>query len=260
MSIFLSRLLIGAALLVIPVGMVAGPPWLTLLFGLIVPSLGLWELYAAFSKKEVHADFPGAVCASLLFQWAAYCGRTDWMLFVLFAYLMTLLIRLTFGFITKTEDMFVSLFGFLYVSGLFSFLPRMALENQQLLLLVFLASWGSDTSAYCIGTLFGRHKLMPRVTPKKTVEGAVGGIAGAALLARLFQLLLFPTYSWIKVMLYVCIGSIFSQIGDLCASQFKRHVGIKDYSHLFGAHGGILDRFDSVLFAAPVIWLLIHIG
>lgn len=259
MNTFLSRLFIGIALLVVPIGMIAGPPWLTLLFGLVVPSLGLWELYAAFAKKGIHADFPGAVCASILFQWAAYCGKTDWMLFVLFAYVMALLIRLTFGFIAKAEDLFTGLFGLLYISGFFSFLTRMALENQQLILLVFLASWGCDTSAYCVGTLFGRHKLMPRVTPKKTVEGAIGGVLGSVLLTRLL-LLLFSTEAWIKPLLYVGVGAVFSQLGDLCASQFKRHVGIKDYSHLFGAHGGILDRFDSVLFAAPVLWLLVHIG
>ena len=125
-------------------------------------------------------------------------------------------------------------------------------------------SFGSDTMAYFVGCTLGRHKLSPHVSPKKSVEGAVGGLIGGVLGALLL--------TWIgahiisdtfmgprKILFFGLVGSVVSQIGDLSFSVIKREFGVKDYGHLLPGHGGILDRFDSVTFVAPFVWLLLQL-
>ena len=124
-------------------------------------------------------------------------------------------------------------------------------------------SFGSDTFALFAGMAFGKHKLAPRVSPKKTVEGAVGGLVGGvlgALLIRWIGLLTLQTVNpeifsipWALVM--GLVGSVLGQLGDLSFSVIKREFGIKDYGNLLPGHGGILDRFDSVSFVAPFVWI-----
>ena len=134
-------------------------------------------------------------------------------------------------------------------------------------IMVFLplcVSFGSDTLAYFVGCTLGKHKLSPRVSPKKSVEGAVGGLIGGVLGTLLL--------TWIgahiisdafmgprEILFFGLVGSAVSQIGDLSFSVIKREFGVKDYGHLLPGHGGILDRFDSVTFAAPFVWLLLQL-
>lgn len=128
------------------------------------------------------------------------------------------------------------------------------LERYSLLVwLVFFSAFGSDIMAYFTGYLIGKHKLCPNLSPKKTVEGAVGGLLGGAIACGIFGLL------FLKPILPHCLimgasAAAFSQIGDLTASLFKRKMGIKDYGELIPGHGGIMDRFDSILFTAPFIY------
>lgn len=125
-------------------------------------------------------------------------------------------------------------------------------------LLVFIAPWVTDTFAYFCGRLFGRHKLIPSVSPKKTIEGSIGGIVFCILGCMLYRVILdllsyenLPSL-WIFAVLGLVI-SIVSQIGDLIFSLIKRRYGIKDYGVIFPGHGGVLDRFDSVIATAPLI-------
>ena len=123
-----------------------------------------------------------------------------------------------------------------------------------MLWLVFLSAWGCDTCAYCTGVLIGKHKLAPVLSPKKSIEGAVGGVVGAALLGALFGALAEGDPGLYAV---ICgVGAAASQIGDLAASAVKRQHDIKDYGTLIPGHGGILDRFDSVIVTAPMIYIL----
>ena len=119
----------------------------------------------------------------------------------------------------------------------------------------------SDTCAYCVGMLFGKHKMTPKLSPKKSVEGAVGGVIGAALLTIIYGFLFKGSMGvdnqYILMMALICAaGALLSMVGDLAASAIKRNYEIKDYGKLIPGHGGILDRFDSVIFTAPVIFYL----
>lgn len=126
--------------------------------------------------------------------------------------------------------------------------------------LILISASGSDTFAYLTGMLMGKHHFS-ELSPKKTIEGCVGGVIGAALLALVYSFVIpngiLSTVGVNIHVLFACIGavgSVVSQIGDLAASAVKRNFGIKDYSNLIPGHGGILDRFDSILFVAPVVY------
>lgn len=133
--------------------------------------------------------------------------------------------------------------------------------HRAYLLLPFILSFACDTFAYFAGLTLGKHKLAPKVSPKKTVEGSVGGLAGNVLCGLLFVWVMdrffggsVIDYGPMAAMALIC--GVVAQIGDLSFSLIKREFGIKDYGHLFLAHGGVLDRFDSVLFVAPVIEII----
>lgn len=154
------------------------------------------------------------------------------------------------------EQVMASYFGFLYVAVMLSFiyLTRNLPDGKFLVWLIFLCSWGCDTCAYCVGVLIGKHKMAPVLSPKKSVEGAVGGVAGAALLGAVYA---WATGGRMAEYALICaVGALISMVGDLAASAIKRNQGIKDYGRLIPGHGGILDRFDSVIFTAPVIYFL----
>lgn len=128
-------------------------------------------------------------------------------------------------------------------------------------ILVFLCAWVTDTGAYFAGYFFGKHKLIEKVSPKKTVEGAIGGVCMCALGCGIYALILqygfHEPVSYMKFVLLGVVASIVSQIGDLVASCIKRDSGVKDFGRIFPGHGGILDRFDSVLFVAPLVYFFV---
>ncbi|NDL66162.1 phosphatidate cytidylyltransferase [Anaerotalea alkaliphila] len=157
----------------------------------------------------------------------------------------------------------VSFFNYFYVVFLLGFLLATRLHpafGSVLVWLVFVIAFGSDTFAYFTGVALGRHKLAPVVSPKKTVEGAVGGLLGSSLLGGLFGL--FLSYKGILLggnpfWLFALVGlggSLLAQLGDLAASALKRESEVKDFGHLIPGHGGIVDRLDSIVFAAPYVY------
>jgi phosphatidate cytidylyltransferase len=163
----------------------------------------------------------------------------------------------------QAQEIMSAFFGFIYAPVMFSFiyLTRELPNGVYIVWMIFVSSWICDTCAYVSGMLFGKHKLAPKLSPKKSVEGAVGGIAGSALVGGLYghfiveKVVEGQEITWIFVIISV-VGAIISQIGDLAASAIKRNHEIKDYGRLIPGHGGIMDRFDSVIFTAPMIYAL----
>ncbi len=143
----------------------------------------------------------------------------------------------------------------------FVFLTRQFEHGIYLVWMIFINSWISDTCAYLVGVMIGRHKLAPVLSPKKSIEGSIGGIVGSALVGALFGYYLDSVLGadQFVFLLFVVggVGSVISQIGDLAASAIKRNYDIKDYGKLIPGHGGIMDRFDSVIFTAPITYFLI---
>ena len=193
----------------------------------------------------------------------AYFGALLAVLFLLAVYLFAVAVFRAGR--TAYATMMGVLGGALYLAVAFSSMVLLRyLENGvYLFLLPFIGSWVCDTFAYFTGRVCGRHKLAPIVSPKKTVEGSIGGIVFAVGAFALYGLVLSsrgmsPNY------LALCLAglcvSLISQIGDLALSLIKREYGIKDYGRLFPGHGGVLDRFDSVIATAPIILLLACLG
>ena len=147
-------------------------------------------------------------------------------------------------------------FGVLYCCALFPFLGRLRSLDQglQLSVIALFCTWGGDTAAYFSGRFLGRHKLYPAISPKKTVEGAVGGIFGGIAAAFAVQWVLGFEITTPHLIALGALAAFFGVFGDLVASMLKRSTETKDSSHLIPGHGGVLDRFDGVMFAAPAVY------
>ena len=154
------------------------------------------------------------------------------------------------------NQVMAAFFGIVYVAVMLScvYLTRSLPGGIYHVWLIFLCSWGCDTCAYCVGVLIGKHKMAPVLSPKKSVEGAIGGVVGAVLLGVAYAA---ATGGELAAYGIICgVGALISMVGDLAASAIKRNQEIKDYGKLIPGHGGILDRFDSVIFTAPIIYFL----
>ena len=161
----------------------------------------------------------------------------------------------------QAGQVMTAFFCFFYGPVLFSFiwLTRELPGGIYMVWLIFISSWICDTCAYLSGMALGKHKLTPVLSPKKSIEGAVGGVAGAVLLGIIYSAIFGGYMAEVENPMVACpiacgISAVISQIGDLAASAIKRNHGVKDYGKLIPGHGGILDRFDSMLFTAPAIY------
>lgn len=181
-----------------------------------------------------------------------------------FSFGIFVMVIILFSLIVFTHDRYslidiaLTVFGILYVPFLFSFiiLTRSLPNGVFFIWMIFLA-WSTDTFAYFSGLFLGRRKLLPAISPKKTIEGAIGGIIGCVVATSLYGIFVQTHVNEIPLIHFVILGilnGIISQIGDLGASAIKRFVNIKDYGRVMPGHGGVLDRFDSILFVAPVVY------
>ncbi len=161
----------------------------------------------------------------------------------------------SYGFFTRCT------FGLVWIGfmGAHLYLIRVLPEGNAWLLILTGITAGSDSGAYYVGRAFGKHKLSPLISPNKTIEGAVGGIFTGLMVAALLAFLLLETVPWIFILFAAFVLGIIGICGDLCESIVKRATGTKDSGTILGGHGGILDRADSMLFAAPVLYYLLLI-
>ena len=267
---FKTRLLSGILLVIIAlVTIISGGPVLWAVVTLI-SLIGMRELYKPFHMENELPGICGYLSAILydILLFALNGGflpgeSRDWFMGLFMALIISLMAVMVFSYPKYHADQLTAaFFGVFYVAVMLSYIYQIRglPGGAYTVWLVFICSWGCDTCAYCVGMLIGKHKMAPRLSPKKSVEGGIGGIAGAALIAVLYALAI---NHWgkagVSVASFAVIGAaggMISQVGDLGASAIKRIYGIKDYGKLIPGHGGILDRFDSVIFTAPIIYYL----
>ena len=258
----LVRTLSGAGLTVVILGMYLLGEWTWFAGTCLISVLGLFEFYRLFGIEKKPVGITGfAACAAYFILTALHRYDLCIHVFLIFFLVLAAVYVLRFE-KTSLEEVFSAFFGFFYVPVMLSFMYRVRVmpDGQYLVILIFLGSWICDTFAYFTGVLFGKHKMAPVLSPKKSVEGAVGGLLGAALSGVIYGLILgtrltsFPNPA-LAFGVTAFLAGIVSMAGDLLASAFKRVKGVKDYSRLIPGHGGILDRFDSIITVAPMIFI-----
>jgi len=228
--------------------------------GLVISLIGLHEFYSAFKNHSISpTPWIGYLSIVPLYGFAWYINNSFAMSLSIAVLIMALLLEYLFNQNKKLEDTSMTLLGVFYIAfNLFHIVKIASFDSHFFIWYVFILAWGTDTCAYFTGYFFGKRKLWEEISPKKTIEGAIGGIVGATILAFGFAYVLKPSFMYYAIPLGI-IGSIVSQMGDLIASKIKRYVDIKDYGHIMPGHGGVLDRFDSIILTAPLVYYYVVI-
>jgi phosphatidate cytidylyltransferase len=222
--------------------------------------MGIREFFRGFENLNIKPSHMVAnisilgLYAIILFAPAKY---QFYMLWIMAVIVMSLLCLFDIEH-KEPADAMATLTGIFYVIFFSSHvtLVEQTGEYGVMVWLIFLTAFGTDIMAYFTGYALGKHKLAPKISPKKTIEGSIGGILGSVIFCAVFGYFVIPRLLAHCIVLGA-LGGILSQFGDLTASIFKRKMGIKDYGNLIPGHGGILDRFDSVLFTAPMVYYYI---
>ena len=282
---FRTRLLSGIVLVILAVGgiVLGGCIWVGMLFFISLNAyLELTRATAVHTegKKLNSLEIAGIILTVIYYLYFFYESifsdifNPEVLVLIAFYLIFALLVFMVvyvFSFPKyKAGQVMAAYFEFIYAPVLLSFLYLLrdfSGNGAYLLGLVFLCSWGSDTCAYCVGVLFGKHKMTPKLSPKKSIEGAIGGIVGSSLLCALYTHYILNVFSGDEIALNIfgavflgAVGAFISMIGDLAASAIKRDYNIKDYGKLIPGHGGIMDRFDSVIIVAPLIFFYVYSG
>jgi phosphatidate cytidylyltransferase len=264
------RALSGAVMIALLVSVVYASGWALLLVAGILVGIGLWELCGVLRAGGFRPLTWGCIVAGLAFlasgfrstEWAGLAGGRlglALVLAVLVAATLAILIVPRFGHYSRL-DLVLTLVGALYVGVLASFalLIRGLPRGSDWLLAVLASVSGADVGAYFIGSRFGKHKLAPRISPKKTWEGLGGGAISCVLLFVLLGTQL-GLCTWPWAVLLGLAGTTCDILGDLAASAIKRRAGVKNYGKLIPGHGGVLDRIDGILVALPVAYAIIQL-
>lgn len=228
--------------------------------GLIIMSMGLHEFYKAFNN----IDFKPIDHLGYAFVAFVFIANIKGHGMHVYPYILFTCFIISIFYVLKQRrnvmDICITFSGILYVCFSFNCIILMidTLPMGSIMVwLIFIISFSTDIFAYLVGRKFGKHKLLPEVSPKKTIEGSLGGIVGTLVLCLIFAKVFNLS---IPIAVFVSIsGSVIAQLGDLAASSIKRYVGIKDFAKLIPGHGGILDRFDSVILVAPYVYLFYHL-
>lgn len=256
---FKTRLLSGIVLVLVAFLTINCGGYVLLATLLCVSLIGMQELYRAMHvRKEGFGALELVSYAGVLLIYLLLIpGDPAYPLMGVIASLVLIMCVYVFCYPAyQAGQIMAAFFGVVYVGVMLSYIyqTRMLPGGQFHVWLIFLCSWGCDTCAYCVGVLIGKHKMAPVLSPKKSIEGAVGGVAGAVLLGVIYAF--FTKGGMVEYGIICGVGALISMVGDLAASAIKRNQGIKDYGKLIPGHGGILDRFDSVIFTAPIIYYL----
>lgn len=248
-------------------GLIMAPLLIVLYFGgpilklacVFIAAMAVREFYNGFRAMDIKPCDNIAYAAILaLYAINLFTEDMGWYMLWFFGCVLASLLYLFKIEERKLEDALATVTGIFYIV-FFSYhvvLVDGTGEFSILLWLIVLTAFGTDIMAYFTGMFLGKHKLCPKISPKKTIEGSIGGILGSVILCAVFSWIFVPRLL-VHCIIIGVLGGIISQFGDLTASIFKRKMGIKDYGNLIPGHGGILDRFDSVLFTAPMVYYYI---
>ncbi|MCD8390776.1 MAG: phosphatidate cytidylyltransferase [Firmicutes bacterium] len=263
-----TRIITAVAALAVFAGVLLLPD---IVFTIALAAVILMMLYECYSATKADAAMKavGFVSAALLMAAMYFAGVYTAVSFVVPAVVVTILLHMLLVIKKHGKRNYTEILsnGFLTLYIVFAagciWLTKEAWGTPTMLL-IFICAWSCDTFAYFSGKAFGRHKLIPGVSPNKTVEGAAGGVVGSAVICFLYLLIANKAnISAADGMTYLgliigVIGGILSQFGDLAASAIKRDTGIKDFGWIFPGHGGFMDRFDSVIFIAPIVYGILY--
>ncbi|MFO7887475.1 MAG: phosphatidate cytidylyltransferase [Eubacteriales bacterium] len=208
------------------------------------------ELSRAFKQDILKTGYFLNFILNIILLIFAVNNSNSFILFILILYMVGNLFFYTF-FNVELKKIVINLLGGFYLS--FFLYHLYLLNDMSFVWYIYIIAFGNDTFAYFTGKIFGKHKLSPILSPKKTIEGAIGGITGSIVISIIFNSFI-GKYNIIWIILFVIVSSIFSISGDLVASKIKRENNIKDYSNFLPGHGGFLDRFDSVILVSPIVY------
>ncbi len=265
-----TRCISGAVLVVIALVTILSGGYLLAATLLVISGIAFYELAKVcniHTHKGVNAlEVICYISIIFLYLLTVFAGEDQYILLWMILLFLAILGVYVFSFPKfHASQIMAAFFCVLYAPLMFSFIYRIRNTEYGIYLvwMVFVSSWISDTFAYFTGVLLGKHKLAPVLSPKKSIEGSIGGVAGSCLAGALFGYLFSTKVGQEINLIVVCailgaLGSIISQIGDLAASAIKRNYEIKDYGKLIPGHGGIMDRFDSVIVTAPIIYFLVY--
>lgn len=245
--------------------------WLFLLIAALAFGAGLFEFFTLTKKLELKADasiaYLGAAAFFVAFLFDAPAKAPDFLILTVVFFLIAALITQTFRFQKDFSKMLtgigVTVLGVLYVAFLGGFIVsmRVGFENTlvpflstKLLAFFFFVVMGADVGAYYVGKNFGKHKLIPKVSPNKTWEGVIGGLILSSIFAALASAWFFPELSYKLSIPLAIVMSLIGVFGDLAESAMKRGSDAKDAASILPGHGGLLDRLDSLLFNAPILY------
>ena len=267
MKELLIRSISGLILAALLIGSICLSPWALAALLLLIVVIGTFEMSRLHQMQSWPHLLIGEACSVGAFLLAAFAALQiipmRWLLLELLFPMFPFLIAL----FSKTKDV-KHVFAFVYGSLFFLSLPSSLLlfmyredmfgnmAGPGLIILVFCLLWANDIFAYLTGRLLGKHKLFPRISPGKTIEGSIGG-----LVFTLIAVFVFSRYaSWLPISAALgmaAIAVVFGSLGDLCESMLKRQAGVKDSGKLIPGHGGVLDRFDSVMFSIPFVFVFL---
>ncbi|MFC3882541.1 phosphatidate cytidylyltransferase [Bacillus songklensis] len=234
-------------------------------FTLLVYLLGTIGVLELLRMKKIDLfSFPGFL--SLVLLWVFLIPRRSDSVLIMFSdykveiALFAVLLLLTYTVLIKNkftfDDAAFVMLATIYVGmGFYYFIEIRQIGLVYVFFALFII-WATDSGAYFIGRAMGKNKLWPEISPNKTIEGSLGGVGCAILVAVIFQLFAPVEESIIQLLIIAVVLSVFGQVGDLVESAFKRHYGVKDSGRILPGHGGILDRFDSLLFVWPILYFL----
>ncbi len=244
------------------------PPTFFAVLAVVAAAIGQQELYAmARQRGATPMSVTGIVLGAAVIlsmarplQTMIGNGPLPW---IVFGILVVLSVRLFSSRPVEgaLDDIAVTLFGVCYVALLLGYQVAIlaGIPGKRWLLFLYLAIWASDIGAYYVGTAYGRHRLYEKISPKKSIEGLLGGTVASMVVALPCKFWLVPSLGWFEALLVGLGLALVGTVGDLAESLIKRSFGVKDSGTVIPGHGGILDRLDSLMFAAPVLYYYLRL-